>query len=174
MKSREGLTCAAEGKGGQLSRPLGASDHAGSTQSTQTISFVGSSFTQLTAFPCQQLRPPLTQSRLHFPWRICTFFLLQSCPVSIGPQPTLAVPGHEELAGWAMPRVLGVALCSALGKPMTSQLPGSLCCSCLFFCSTPCSQEEGGTEPTAPSKVPISVGSMVTHKRVLGLYQPRP
>lgn len=89
------------------------------------------------------------------------------------PHPTLAVPGHEEPTRWAVLRVLGIALCSALGKPVTSQLPGSLRGSCLFFCLTPCSQEEGGTEPTAHSKVPAGVGAVVTHQQMLGLHQSR-
>jgi len=158
-----------EGKGDELSCPLGASDHAGSTQSTQTISFgfVDSSFTQLTASPRQQLCPPFTQSRLRFPRGVCRFLLLGSRPVPIGPSPTLAVPGHRTQPGGAVPCVLSVALCSALGQPATSA-------SQLLLLLQLSSRGEGRTEPTACHKVPAGVGAAVTHQWVLGLHQSRP
>lgn len=78
-------------RGKEVSCALGTSDI---TQSTQTISFVSSSFTQLTAFPHQELCPPLTQSTLWFSVHLLVFGaakLSRSCQCPAHhccPQPT--------------------------------------------------------------------------------------
>lgn len=132
-------------------------------------SFVGSSFTQLTASSYVHLSP---NPGCVFPMAFAHFCCYKA--VLFPSVPTLAISRHEEPTRWTASPVLITAFCSAPGKPAISQLPGSLRCSCLLFCLTPCSQGEGGTEPTAPSKVPTGVGAVVTHQQILGLHQSRP